>query len=101
MFSNKASNSVGTKEAMPLGFSLGKFTHEGSSHPSSQVSIKFKEIKKTRNWKKKRIERCKGREGAEQQRKEGEGSVKESSSILTFVSSFSSIFPSGYPNHYS
>ena len=45
VFSNKAGNSVGAKEVMPLVFSLGKFTDEGnhvskrSSHPSSQVSI--------------------------------------------------------------
>ena len=46
VFSNKAGNSVGTKEVIPLAFSLGKFTDEGnhvskrSSHPSSsQVSI--------------------------------------------------------------
>jgi len=41
-----------------------------------------------------------GEREQKQQRKEEDGSVKESSSILTFVFSFSSIFPSGYPNHF-
>ena len=30
MFSNKADNSVGAKEVMPLAFSLGKITDEGN-----------------------------------------------------------------------